>query len=290
MSLAGYEYDYGTSAGGLAALLLMPQRDLKENKLLVVLPCHLYMDDAYSHDQSEAVAFGGWYSTFDRWIELESAWKRALKEEGISAFHGTDIDNRFGEFEGWSKDRCNQFMARLTTIAAEFTEYAVGCGIVRADYERLMPDWFQTDLKHPLNYCVYGTMALLVRQEQLGNFKATTKPMRTMIERKPGFEGFIADIYYRYRDRIAPDLLGDLSWGGKSEVPLQAADLIAHEIGKFVANSRYRPHLPMRKSLEVLGTRRKLLITTPDEERIENFVGYAELATGRRGLMLGPRW
>lgn len=153
-----------------------------------------------------------------------------------------------------------------------------------------MPSWFQTDLKHPLNYCVYGTMALLVRQQQLGNLIVTSKPLRTMIERKPGYEGFMTDIYRRYRDRIAPDLLGDLSWGGKDEIPLQAADLLAHEIAKFVANTRYRPELPMRKSLEALGTRRQLLITTPEQEPLENFLGYVELTTGRRNIVLGARF
>jgi len=140
----------------------MTAQELKERKLMVVLRCQLYFDDAFTDYDSEAVAFGGWYSTVERWIELESAWNRALKEEGIHYFHATDLDARQGEFVGWTKERADSFMARLTTIAAEFTECAVGCGIVRADYERLFPDWLQTDFKHPLNYCVYGTMALLV--------------------------------------------------------------------------------------------------------------------------------
>jgi hypothetical protein len=268
----------------------MSERGLKESKLMVVRPCHLHFDDAFTHANSEAVAFGGWYSSFDRWIELESAWNRALKDQNVGQFHATDLDAREGEFKGWRKERADAFMARLTIIAASFTEYGIGCGIVRADYERLLPDWFQTDFKDPLNYCVYGTMAMLVRQHQVGNLKVSSTPLRTMIEHKPGYEGFMTDIYYRYRDHVAPDLLGDLSWGGKDEVPLQAADLIAHEIGKFVANTRYRPELPMRRSLEALGTRRQLMITTPDEERIENFRGYVEVATGRRDLLLGPRF
>jgi hypothetical protein len=268
----------------------MSTHALKERKLMVVLPCHLYFDDAFTHDKSEAVAFGGWYSSFDRWIELENAWTRALKEEHVERFRATDLDAGENDFKGWTKERANAFMARLTIIAASFTEYGIGCGIVRADYERLLPDWFQTDFKDPLNFCVYGTMTMLVRQYQLGNLTVASKPLRTMIERKPGYEGFMADIYYRYRDHVAPDLIGDLSWGGKDEVPLQAADLIAHEIGKFVANTRYRPELPMRRSLEALGTRRQLLVTTPDEERIESFRRYVEVVTGRRDLVLGPRW
>ena len=290
MNLAAeYGYDYATSAGALAALLRMSANDLKHRELMVAVPCHFYFDDAFTHEDSEAVAFGGWYSTFDRWIELESAWKRALREEGVTAFHATDVDGGHGEYAGWSKQRANQFMARLTVMVSSYAQFAVGCGILRAEYQRLTPDWFQKDFRDPLHYCVYGTMAVLIRQYQLGNIKMPQSPARTMIEQKPGYEGMMTDIYYRYQRNVAPELLGHLSWGDKNDIPLQAADLIAHEIGKFVANTQYRPHLPVRKSLEAMGTRCPLFITTPDEERIENFIAYAELATGRRGLMLGPK-
>jgi hypothetical protein len=277
MSLAGYDYYWRTSAGGLAALLRLKRDELPRTYMAtLVIPQHLNFDDAGSHDQAEAVAFGGWLYTFDRWIELESAWNRALKDEGVEIFHATDLDNGYGEFEGWTRDRKNALMVRLTSIAATFTDYGIGCGIVKADYDSLFPDWLQTDFRHPLNFCLYGTMSMLIRQEQLGKLKVGDRPLRVMIEQKPGYEGFIAEIYYRFRNNIAPELLGQLTWGTKKDVPLQAADLIAHEISKFVGNQRYRPHLPLRKSLEALGTRRQLLITTPDAERIAGFRQFVE--------------
>lgn len=279
---ADYDYDWSTAAGGLAALLLMKKAQLKDARLAVVLPCHLYFDDAFTHEGSEAVGFGGWLSSFDRWIELEKEWQRALKEQGISVFHSNELALKDrGPYKDWPEERKNAFMTRLTTLVGNLVDYGVGCGIVRADYERELPAWLQRDFKDPLNFCVYGTMILISRQHELGKLTVAEKPLRTMIERKPGYEGAMSTIYYRCRDRLAPELIGDLSWGSKKDVPLQAADLIAYEIAKYVANLRYRPELRMRKSLEALARQSKLLITTPEEQELQKFRAFVETATGR---------
>jgi hypothetical protein len=69
-----------------------------------------------------------------------------------------------------------------------------------------------------------------------------------------------AEIFYNLKHNGYGDVLGDLAYGSKHlHIPLQAADLIAYEVGRYAAN----PDAELRLSTSALRKRMNLAIAVP---------------------------
>ena len=74
----------------------------------------IFMDETGTHDDATMVAVGGYISQPKHWRAWTKDWdaqKRKVPSgrRPIKVFHSTDCANFRGEFEGWEKERRDQY-------------------------------------------------------------------------------------------------------------------------------------------------------------------------------------
>jgi hypothetical protein len=74
----------------------------------------VYMDETGTHDGSPIVAVSAYIGMPSAWRSWIKKWKAA--KHPIKVFHSTDCANLRGEFEGWTNERRDSFVANLLSI------------------------------------------------------------------------------------------------------------------------------------------------------------------------------
>jgi hypothetical protein len=259
----------------LAELLLLSESARCERLLMIIEPFNGYMDESGTHDDSQIIAMAGYVSTYDRWIQFEKDWGGVLRHRCLKEpFHMTDFETRHGEFcdnNYWTPGIRESLIERLTYIAKRSTVLGVGVVIQRKDYERLIPDDLKADFQNPYYLLLYFCLVLLAKWNQ--EIPEPCKPIRFLFDRKKGFEGEAAKLYYGVKDRHDQyRLLSDMDFGSKDEdIPLQAADLIVYEVAKE-GRRAYGDPRNMRKSMDALREKMNLLVTFLQESHLREFI------------------
>src|SRR6266849_2870004 len=98
--------------------LRVPQR---ATGMVVVTMIKTFMDETGLHGDAEMVAVGGYISRPKHWRAWTKDWnahKRGVPpgRRPIDVFHSTDCANYHGEFEGWTKEERDPYVAQLLPI------------------------------------------------------------------------------------------------------------------------------------------------------------------------------
>jgi hypothetical protein len=72
------------------------------------------MDETGIHDGSNVVAVGAYISRPKHWRAWTKEWNRAKRP--IKIFHAADCANLRGEFDGWDKERRDEYVANLLPV------------------------------------------------------------------------------------------------------------------------------------------------------------------------------
>ncbi len=265
-----------------------------------------YMDESGTHDDSEIVAFAGYLGTYESWIDFEQEWNRVMHHFAVHDFHMAEFENWYGEFTWrnywwwpWAEETRVRLIERVTNICQQHTIIGLGCAIIREQYEKILTENIQEDLRHPYYFCMYACLNMLLN---LGPRWSTAsgrvetridsiKPINFLFDQKQGrfrlgsrkisWEAQAQDFFQRIKNGLDPEgtTLGSLTFDSRHDYPqLRAADVIVYETAKM-ARQRWRdPERPMRKSMEVLGKDYNLLITFPNQQRMRNFVTIVQTA------------
>ena len=75
---------------------------------------NVFMDETGIHDDARMVAVGGYISRPKHWRAWTKDWNRAKRP--IKVFHATDCANFRGEFEGWTKEQRDPYVANLLPV------------------------------------------------------------------------------------------------------------------------------------------------------------------------------
>lgn len=78
-----------------------------------------YLDDSYS-DKGNAICLSGYYSTLDKWVELERAATAVFEAFGVKTLHTKKLHHRRGAFAGWDERRAVNFVYELFRIVSPF--------------------------------------------------------------------------------------------------------------------------------------------------------------------------
>jgi hypothetical protein len=197
-----------------------------------------YFDETVAHRKVEGengnppqylpnqLLVGGCVSSLEKWNAFDPAWRQALDDEGVSAFHATDFYNFKKEFEWFTpqggKDwqRHEAFRDRLADIIIEYVEEAMAL---------------------PSAVWVGATeRAVYKRAYRDGALRALNEMSRRVFSGDPAYV-----ILARHRD-MSPWLLlryfANFNWDNSlsgcgifepNEVrPLQAADFVCHAVNR----------------------------------------------------------
>lgn len=176
------------------------------------------------------------------WDAFEAEWSIALREAGVSAFHAADFFGCYGEFAAWTRGskQHRHFARRFAAIA----ESKLGAGFV-SGVDPLAFDRLWKEHLAPLPYAQLAPhrrftplmmVCLALLQTVASKYDGSPGGCVVLFENEAGIGEFIE--YFNWSKRSSQKLtvpFATLAPCEKSFLPSQAADLLAYESSKLMA-------------------------------------------------------
>jgi hypothetical protein len=251
---------------------LHPARRAKDRYFLVVAPVRLYADVSGSAD-SHYVATAAYVAHAPAWKAFGRTWGAILDDAKVDAFHATDFFNARGEFKGWDLKgvRHLEFAKRFIGAAKKHTAFGTACGFDRRAYQEVLAAEFRGirapgSRITPEAYCVINCLANASKKMAKHGVHVAV----AVILEEGGGMGEAIEVLHVMRKAKEPWIASFVGFSvmPKSEFPLQAADLLAHEAWRHVtrAAAYVAGEAPMRKSLAALGSKGNVEVKYADRE------------------------
>jgi len=211
----------------------------------------VYFDDSGTHDDSVAVAVGGYLATREAWGVFQERWKAILDEHEIPFFHMVDFEARQKQFDGWENDKRIALQTKLIRLIREHTQITISAATIKADYPAVKEHYGVSDYIYTLYQALGGVASWAKRDDFPG-------PVDYVFSQRAASSGELDTLRRRIEeDRVLKRQLRLGSWtvADMREInPLQAADIIAFETYKEMCNYIVpnREERPRRKSMEEL--------------------------------------
>jgi len=178
----------------------------------------------------------GYLGSTAQWERFNARWKSLLADYGASQMHRADLECFQREFKSWDSSRRTEFVKKAHSIIKKHTYVAVATGVIKADFEQVMPSWVKK-----LFGGVYGWCAneCLVHVGKWCEKRSYRDPINWVFEAGTAGHGQVSDLFEALHEHPewGPRLcIGSWSFEDKSVVPLQAADTIAYEVFKHIEN------------------------------------------------------
>ena len=249
----------------------------------------IYMDETGIHDDAEMVAVGGYIARPRTWRDWTKHWnihKRRVPDgrKSIGVFHSTDCANYWGEFEGWTVEIRDPYVAQLLPVmpAHELAGIVIGVNLVHlaAAFKECpnLEEMFGT----PYTACFQWAISIIM---EIATERGNGERMAFIHE----VNDYKADVFKSFdyvKTYLNPKKIPmTIGFGTKAEYPpLQAADVLAYEGGKFLKNP--------------FGTlRRAWVALDPDKSRViarryadDNMPELIRLLTNFREKLLASGW
>jgi hypothetical protein len=240
-----------------------------------------YYDESMD-DVSFAVA--GYIAPYDTWIHLDWAWRDLLKAWKIKYFKASECENGLGEFAQY-RDNPADVKSRLKTHEWERLQEAknqfidaivkhsdfiqgAGAATILKDFNRIIseePEARRLFREHPYYVCFQGALAASTKKMYEENSRRATEGklyIKPIFDSHKDFSDIARIAYERFREinTRAATILLPIGYEDDIDTPaLQAADMLAYEMRKYMTKVVQNPERPIRKQLERL---------TPTVERV----------------------
>lgn len=247
--------------------------DAKRRWLAVL---RLYADS--SGKDSDLVRVAACYiAESKKWTEFNREWQRALDQAKVNAFHATDFFNFQREFKGWDEDKAKheRFAKLFTAIAERRTEIGVAHGVAVEPFNRLLAPVLVGIKSAPQQRMTALMLCAGMMLHDVGvRWKRSRGQIAVLFEWEEGI-GQITEYFQYLKHRIkAPwtDAFVSAGTAGKEVLPLQAADLLAHESWRRMKEHLRPTGRPVRKTLTRLLRNSHLKIDCADEANIQSWL------------------
>ena len=184
-----------------------------------------YLDDSGS-DDTPVLCIWGVLSPREEWEQLEEKWSLALQRYDVKIFHMSDLENLKREFDpskGWTKERRESLLRELLPIMNQHIQHYIGCNasIKYADFKRYHDAGIQ---------CMQIILRKLPPEQKV----------EILFEKTQRLTGTVIDTFRRLINTKVYELLSIIDCAGKEIIPLQIADLIAHEYRELLMHPKSR--------------------------------------------------
>jgi hypothetical protein len=216
-----------------------------------------FFDESGTHKESPVMVIAGYVSKLNRLAEFEREWKEVLGEYNIKVFHMTDfLSSKHKDFRSFDDVTKERILTRLLEIIEGHIEQALIISLNLSDYDEVInTDWYKEKCGRPYSILVFGALLEIAGWAEMHSYKGG---IDYVFERGARHSG---EIYEQIRKvqknaRFKEFLhLGSFSFGGKEDMPLQAADILAHQSWCF-----------LRQPSELKGRWFELLLRHPHGE------------------------
>ena len=93
-----------------------------------------YIDESGTHDDSVAIAVGGFASTPEVWMAFEKPWREILGRFGIDRFHMSDFVARVPPFDRFDEQERHDLISSLVDCISRHDLGGAAVVLKRADY------------------------------------------------------------------------------------------------------------------------------------------------------------
>lgn len=242
-----------------------------------------------SGDETGILTAGCYLGKEAEWLKAIAAWSATLDDAGVPEFHATDFYNAKRAFDDdrWRREVPGRGMVvggdLHNAFAERFVSIPVDAGLIGFAYsldvpsfnEILAPELAKAQRKHPQGHP--RTQAVMSSLASIGSFleKAGYREngqIQVVFEQEQGagrFGAFFDDS--RERKERWTYFFKSFTTAPKSFVPLQMADLLAHETWRRTKQVTSNPSSPLRKSFErMLGDGKVSLLNHDRDHCVRN--------------------
>ena len=217
---------------------------------------HCYLDAGGTKDPY-ALSCAGWIASEESWVNFDHEWSEALRNEGVSEFHMSQLAHFQGEFKGWKGDegRRIKFLQKLVAIIKANTVRHIGITLHMDMYNRLDAE---TTIRARLGPPYVLTM--LFTAIHLQNWQERHAPsdaLSVFFEHGDDDQGLLLralkNLQYPFPLQLVRKRQQTVN-GVRYVTPFQAADFLAYELHKGTKEMRRagKNEIKGRKSLVAL--------------------------------------
>jgi Protein of unknown function (DUF3800) len=204
-----------------------------------------YLDESGTDAEADLLWFGGYIADSSTWFDFSREWRRVLLKHSIPALHMREYTASRGPFVGWSSASKKALLADAIDVLSTWDLFGVTIGIDKAAFHEVVA---ASKLRGAVK--LSGEPArdpyLWVFQDMVIEFATridhlhSSERVAFVADRHPFLQPAALRLYEGMRSEHEwprHSRLGSLSFEEAAHTPpLQAADLLAHEIRK----ERYR--------------------------------------------------
>jgi hypothetical protein len=202
-----------------------------------------YFDESADEKREAYMVCGGILAHHQLWNGFEIRWRDETKELE-KPFRAAECESQKGQFESWPKNKCDELMARLTTVIQDFRFGGFASIVPIPDFKKTFAGLdadaaYELALAHTILNMAYiaekhgQVVKLWFEDSTKGQKAATIRIYDDMRELKC------------WNNR---HMLHGISFDTKTLRPLQAADLVAREAFKHPNNLGKRPaRIPIKR-------------------------------------------
>jgi hypothetical protein len=200
-----------------------------------------FFDETGTHDDSPITGIGGFVGDVDSWAQLEPKWSDVLAEfadKGVKWFHMSEAIAQRGQFAQIEKPVLSYLIGELSKRLGEQPLMAFFSAVLTDDWASIDDAKFLRRFPAPIDLCFENLVQKLWKWGRadpsdtiipMFAYSADLSPRMADIGRAYGSHD-----WYR-------EILGPIAFGYPQQViPLQAADLLAHQMNWDV-EKRFRP-------------------------------------------------
>lgn len=201
----------------------------------------IFWDETGIHDYAPMVAVAGYISRPQYWREWTKDWnihKRKVPagRRPINVFHATDCANYWGEFEGWTKEDRDEYVAQLLPVMPRHQLAGIVVGVnldellLAMENRPELTELFGT----PYTACFQWAISIIM---DMATERGKGERM-AFVHEVNDYQGEAMKAFAFVKTFRNPrGIPMTLTFGNKAEYPpLQAADVLAYEGGKFLRN------------------------------------------------------
>lgn len=202
-----------------------------------------YFDESGTHSSSLVTSIGGYVGTEAAWTAIEQPWLDVLAEfadRGVKFFHMSEALAQVGQFSRIDKPTLNYIVTQLSQLLGRTAGLqAISCAVVVENWlEQVSDVEFLARFPEPIDLCFDSVVRQLW---EWAHKKARGERVVPMFAYSPQYTERMARIGRMYgAQEWYRHILGPIAFGYPDQlVPLQAADLLAHQMNDDVVRRAY---------------------------------------------------
>jgi hypothetical protein len=218
-------------------------------KALLMIDARTYFDDSGTHKAATVTVIGGYAGLKEEWESIEGPWRAVLNEfsdRGLHSFHATSCLSQADQFERLEKWECHYVYKQLSDILERSTIQPITAAVRTDDWASITDRNFHLVYQSAYDFCIDRIIGQVVNWS---SNHAGGSRVPVMIAMQKEHEKETRRTYDSWsRVKIIEDRIGALAFEYPDRfIPLQAADMIAHELYRIaVAVNAMENRLPQQ--------------------------------------------